>query len=79
MAATPQLKGRDTVQEFCMLLTTVLAVSFVMILALALVDRGAHWPGGLRGEAGGHGQAGLSGGREGGPALAIALALVPRG
>ena len=46
-----------------MLLTTVLAVLFVMILALALVDRGAHWPGRASGgEAGGHGQAGRAGG-----------------
>ena len=62
MAVTPQLKGRDTVLEPCMLLTAVLAVLFVMILALALVDRGAHWPGRASGgEAGGHGQAGRAG------------------
>jgi hypothetical protein len=67
MAVTPQLKGRDTVLEPCMLLTMMLAVSFVRILELALVDRGAHWPGRASdGEAGGHGQADLSAGREGG-------------
>jgi hypothetical protein len=50
-----------------MLLTMALAVSFVTILELALVDRGAHWPGRASGgEAGGHVQADLSGGREGG-------------
>lgn len=43
---TPQLKGRATILESCMLLMTVPAVSFVMILELALVDRGAYWPGG---------------------------------
>ena len=65
MAVTPQLKGRDTVLEPCMLLTMVPAVSFVTILELALVDRGAHWPGRASdGEAGG--QADLSAGREGG-------------
>jgi hypothetical protein len=67
MAVTPQLKVHDTVLEPCMLLTMVLAVSFVTILELALVDRGAHWPGRASGgEAGGHVQADLSGGREGG-------------
>jgi hypothetical protein len=42
IAVTPQLKGRDTALEPCILLTMVLAVSFVTILELALVDRGAH-------------------------------------
>jgi hypothetical protein len=66
MAVTPQLKGRDTVQESCLPLTTVLAVLFVMILALALVgQRRALARRASGGEAGGHGQAGLSGGREG--------------
>jgi hypothetical protein len=60
MAVTPQLKGRDTVLEACMLLTMVLAVLFVTILELALVDRSAHWPGRASGgEAGGHVQADL--------------------
>jgi hypothetical protein len=73
MAVTLQLKGRDTVLESCVPLTMVLAVPFVMILALALAGRGAHWPGWTSGgEAGGHRQAvRLSGCQAGGRVVRI--------